>query len=140
MRTFLVLLLCLAGGAGQAQVFDRLYADSAQIVLAQPLEWLAAPKGSVATPDAFTASGNWNFQPYTADTTLPTSERQEAWARFTLPATETSQIWFLRIPRLTIVKTSLFSRDALDNWRVQSAGQSIAPAQWPLSPETHSFR
>jgi hypothetical protein len=26
-----------------------------------------------------------NFQPYTDDTILPTSDKQEAWARFALP-------------------------------------------------------
>ncbi len=139
MRAFLVLLLCMVSGAGQAQVFDRLYAGSAQLVLAQPLQWVAAAKGSVGSPDDFAAPGNWNFQPYTADTTLPTSDRQEAWARFTLPATETSQTWFIRIPRPAIVKVSLFSSDALGNWRVQSAGESIAPAQWPVRTRTPSF-
>ena len=128
------------GSAGHAQVFDRLYPDSAQIALAQPLEWVAAPKGTIATPDQFTALPDaWRFQPYTASTVLPTSDKLEAWARFTLPMTEASQTWFIRIPRISVARVSLFSRDAQGNWQVQSAGESIAPAKWALRTRVPSF-
>jgi two-component system, sensor histidine kinase LadS len=78
LRVFFGVLLCAFFGAGHAQVFDRLYPDSLSIVLAQPLEWVAVPKDSVASPDAFTtadtgAAPKPAFQPYTDDTILPTS-------------------------------------------------------------------
>lgn len=140
MRKLWVLLLCLMGSVAHAQVFDRLYAESAQIVLAQPLEWVAAPRGTVATPDQFNALPDaWRFQPYTAITVLPTSDKQEVWVRFTLPVTTNRQVWFVRITRPSIAKTSFYSRDASGSWQMQSAGQSIAPAQWALRTRFPTF-
>lgn len=137
MRGFLFFLLCAVLTPGHAQVFDRLYDDSPRPVLAQPLVWVAAPKGSVLSPDALADADN--FQPYGAETVLPTSDKQEVWAKFALPATDTPQIWFLRIPRHAIVKTTLFSRDAGGDWQGQSAGEAIAPAQWALRTRVPSF-
>ena len=126
--------------AGHAQVFDRLYADSAQITLARPLEWVAAPKGTVVTPDQFIALPDaWRFQPYTASTVLPTSDKQEVWVRFTLPITTNRQVWFVRMARASIVKASFFSQDAAGQWQPQFAGESIAPAQWALRTRSPSF-
>ena len=126
-------------GAGHAQVFDRLYADSAQLVLDQPLQWVAVPKDAVVLPDAFASGQTWNFRPYTQDIALPTSDRQDVWASFALPATEAPQMWFIRIPRQTVFKVSLFSRDARGSWQVQSAGEAIAPGEWALKTRVPSF-
>ncbi len=133
------MLMCAVLGPAHAQVFDRLYEDSPQPVLAQPLSWVAAPIGSVASPDAFADTRNWNFQPYGANTILPTSATQEAWARFALPATQIPQTWFIRIPRQTVVKVSLYARDMQGNWSYQSAGEAIAPAQWAIRTRVPSF-
>ena len=137
MRGFLFLLVCAVLAPAQAQVFDRLYEDSVQPTLAQPLLWMSVPKGSVASPDAL--PGVENFQPYRPDTTLPTSDKQEAWVRFALPATEIAQTWFIRVPRQTIAKVSFFFRDAQGNWRSESAGDSVAPAQWAVRTRVPSF-
>ena len=140
LRTLWLLLLCLMGSVGHAQVFDRLYPDSAQIALAQPLEWVATAKGTIATPDQFIAMPDaWRFQPYTASTVLPTSDRQEVWARFTLPVTVNREVWFVRMARASIVKVSFFSLNASGQWQVQSAGESIAPSQWALRTRSPSF-
>lgn len=140
LRTFWLILFCWVCQAAQAQVFSRLYPDSSQIELAQPLEWIAVAKGSVDTPDQFVATPqDSRFQPYTASTALPTSATQEAWARFTLPKTETSEIWFIRIPRIGISKVSLYSSDLQGKWTAVSSGESIAPAQWALHTRVPSF-
>ncbi len=140
MRTLWLLLLGLLSAVGHAQVFDRLYPDSAQIALAKPLEWVAAPKGTVATPDQFNALPDaWRFQPYTDDTVLPTSATQEVWVRFTLAVTPMRQVWFVRMARASIVKVSFFSLDGAGQWQVQSAGESIAPSQWALRTRSPSF-
>ena len=140
MRIWWLLLLGFVSAAGHAQVFDRLYSDSAQITLARPLEWVAAPKGTVATPDQFIALPEaWRFQPYTAITVLPTSDKQEVWVRFTLPITTNRQVWFVRMARPSIVKVSFFSQDAAGQWQPQFAGESIAPAQWALRTRSPSF-
>ena len=134
------MLLCAFWGTSlQAQTFDHLYKDSATIVLAQPLEWVAVPKGSVSSPDAFAAAGPWHFQPYSDNTILPTSDRQEVWARFALPVTASLQTWFIRLPGQPLFKLSLYSRDAQNGWRIQSAGQALAPADWPLHTRVPTF-
>lgn len=136
--TFIYLLLAL--GTAQAQVFDTLYPGSKQIRLALPLEWTEVTKGSVSTPDQFMATPEaWRFKPYTANTVLPTSAKQEVWVRFTLPVTETSEIWFIRIQRISIFKASFYARDWQGNWAVALAGESIAPAQWALRTRVPSF-
>ncbi|SFU59731.1 GGDEF domain-containing protein, diguanylate cyclase (c-di-GMP synthetase) or its enzymatically inactive variants [Polaromonas sp. YR568] len=144
LRVFFGLVLCVFFNAGHAQVFDRLYPDSLSIALAQPLEWVAVPKDSVASPDAFTtaetaAGPKHHFQPYTDDTVLPTNKQQEAWARFALPMTDKLQNWYIRLPGQAVYKVSLYARDAQGNWQVQSAGEAIAPANWALRTRVPSF-
>ena len=137
-------LLSVFFSVGYAQGFDRLYPDSPNIVLAQSLEWVAVARDSVASPDAFTTiepgvAPKPNFQPYTDETVLPTSEKQEAWARFALPVTDKLQTWYIRLPGQVIYKVSLYARDAQGNWQVQSAGEAIAPANWNLRTRVPSF-
>jgi GGDEF domain-containing protein len=138
-RGFLLMLLCLVLQPGQAQDFDRLFGDSLTITLAEPLQWVAVPKGSIASPDAFTAAGPWRMQPYTGTTALPTSASQDVWATFALPATESLQTWFIRLPVQALVTASLFSRGPQDQWLVQSAGLALAPADWSLRTRVPSF-
>ena len=139
LRSFFFMLLCAFLGAVHAQAFDHLNQDSATIVLAQPLEWVAVPKGSVNSPDAFAAAGPWRFQPYTNSTILPTSDSQEVWVRFALPVTATLQTWFIRLPSQSLFKLSLYSHASQEGWRVQSAGRALAPADWALRTRVPSF-
>jgi hypothetical protein len=80
-----------------------------------------------------------SFQPYTDDTILPTSDKQEVWASFALPVTENLQTWYIRLPGQAFFKVSLYARDAQGNWQVQSAGEAIAPAYWALRTRVPSF-
>jgi hypothetical protein len=139
LRIFFLVLLGLVLRAGHTQDFGRLYSDSVTITLAEPLRWVAVSKGTVASPEAFTAAGPWGLQPYTDNTVLPTSEGQDVWASFSLPATETLQTWFIRLPGQKIVKASLFSRGPRGDWLVQAAGEAIAPADWSLRTRVPSF-
>ncbi len=140
LRIWCLLLLWFASAAGHAQVFDRLYRDSPQVPLSQPLEWVAVPKGALVNPDQFgVLPDSWRFQPYSDSTVLPTSDSQEVWARFTVAVTPNRQVWFVRMAPATIVKVSFYSRDASGSWQVQSSGQSIAPAQWALRTRFPSF-
>ncbi|SDN56253.1 GGDEF domain-containing protein, diguanylate cyclase (c-di-GMP synthetase) or its enzymatically inactive variants [Polaromonas sp. JS666] len=143
-RRFFFMLLCAFCGAGHAQVFDRLYESSAQITLAQPLQWIAVPRDSIASPDAFAtgefaATAKRAFQPYTDDTVLPTSDTQEVWASFALPTTETLQTWYIRLAGQAVYKVSLYSRDTQGGWQVHAAGEAIAPAYWALRTRVPSF-
>lgn len=154
LRSFLFMLLCAFWGSVPAQTFDHLYQDSATLVLAQPLEWAAVAKESVSSPDAFSGfassassasfssfavPGSGRFQPYLSNTILPTSDQQEVWARFALPATSTLQTWFIRLPGQPLFKLSLYSRDAQGGWRIQSAGRALAPADWALRTRVPTF-
>jgi GGDEF domain-containing protein len=139
LRIFFLLLLCLGLRAGHTQDFGRLFGDSVTIALAEPLQWVAVPKGSIVSPDAFLAAGPWPLQPYTESTVLPTSGTQDVWATFSLPATESLQTWFIRLPGQALVKASLFSRGPQGDWRVQAAGEAIAPADWSLRTRVPSF-
>jgi hypothetical protein len=100
-------------------------------------------QGFRRSPDAFTtaefAAPKHNFQPYTDDTILPTSEKQEVWARFALPVTDRLQNWYIRLPGQVLYKVSLYARDAQGNWQAQSAGEAIAPANWALRTRVPSF-
>ena len=139
LRIFFLVLLGLVLRAGHTQDFGRLYGDSVTITLAEPLQWVAVPKGTADSPEAFTAAGPWGLQPYTGSTVLPTSGKQDVWATFSLPATQTLQTWFIRLPGQALVKASLFSRGPQGDWRVQSAGEAIAPADWSLRTRVPSF-
>jgi GGDEF domain-containing protein len=144
LRGFFLMLLYALCGASHAQAFDRLYESSAQLTLAQPLQWVAVPRGSIASPEAF-ATGDFAaaekqaFQPYTDGTILPTSDTQEVWASFALPRTESPQTWYIRLPGHAIYTVSLYSRDAQGRWQVQAAGEAIAPAYWTLRTRVPSF-
>jgi len=138
-RGFFGVLLCLVLQPGQAQDFGRLYDDSVTITLSEPLQWVAVPKGSIASPDAFTAAGPWRMSAYTGTTALPTSASQDVWATFSLPATESLQTWFIRLPGQPLIRASLFSRGPQGDWLVQSAGIALAPADWSLRTRVPSF-
>lgn len=139
LRIFFLVLLGLVLRAGHTQDFGRLYGDSVTIGLAEPLHWVAVPKGTVASPEAFTAAGPWPLQPYTASTVLPTSDKQDVWATFSLPATASLQTWFIRLPGQALTKASLFYRGPQGDWLEQSAGEVIAPADWSLRTRVPSF-
>ena len=137
--TFLFALLAL--GPAKAQVFERLYGNSLQPSLSQPLSWVSAPSTAAPSlPEAFALNPElWAFAPYTAKTALPTSKGQDVWVRFTLAATPLPQSWIIRIPRLTIRKVSLYSLDASGFEPVQSAGASLAHNSWNRRTRTPSF-
>jgi GGDEF domain-containing protein len=137
LRSFLFFLLCATFITAHAQVFDRLHESSPQPLLAKPVVWVAVPRGSVSSPDEL--ADVYNFQPYRVNTILPTSDNEEVWVKFALSATDVPQVWFMRIPRHTIIKATLFSRDASGNWQGKSAGEAIAPAQWALRTRVPSF-
>ena len=140
-----LLMLACWGQQAQAQAFDRLYDNSLQPVLAEPLQWVSVPKASNvnelnASPAVFVnAPSAWAFADVKPDLQLPTSPTQNVWMRFTLAPTETVDVWYLRLPKVTLNKISLFTRDAQGAWQVQSAGQHFAPAAWPLRARVPTF-
>lgn len=135
------LFFLLSTGTAQPQEFDRLYNQSIQPRLSQPLLWVSAPSvAAPSLPEAFATNPDaWAFAPYTASTALPTGVGRDVWVKFTLAAAPTAQSWVIRIPRLTIEKVSLHTLNANDFELVQSAGALIAHSAWNRSTRTPSF-
>ncbi len=123
-----------------AQALATLSDDSATLVLAAPLQWLAAPKGAVPNPDTFQAADKaQGFAAYTPGTLLPTSKQNEVWLRFALPATPVAQPWYLRIPHLSVERVTLYFQEDASTWKSQTAGEKIAMAQWPVPANRPTF-
>jgi hypothetical protein len=127
LKLLFLWLLCV--GVCSAQDFDRLYPNSIQPALSQPLQWVGVANSAASTlPEAFINNpGSWSFEPYAPSTVLPTSEGNNVWARFTLAAAETQQSWIVRVPKTNIEKVTVFSLGPNGLWTAQSAGMSIAP-------------
>ena len=142
MRALALFFLCFFSvGLSTAQEFDRLNPNSVQPVLAQPLRWVSAPTDVAATlPAAFVTNAQaWQFAPYAPSTKLPTAAGQDAWATFTVAASNSPQSWVVRLPRITIHKVSLYSPSPNGTWLIQSAGATLAPAAWSRTTRTPSF-
>lgn len=140
-----LLLLTCWGQQAQAQAFDRLYADSPQPVLTAPLQWVAVPKpenpsAARASPAVFVnAPSAWAFADVKRGLELPTSATQDVWMRFTVAPTTAVDVWYLRMPRTSLSKISLYSQDPQGTWQVLSAGSYKAPAEWPLRSRMPTF-
>ena len=140
-----LLVLTCWGQLAQAQAFDRLYETSPQPVLAAPLQWVGVPKAEnvsefKALPAVFVnAPSAWAFADVKPNLQLPTSPTQDVWMRFTLSPTDEVKVWYLRMPKVTLNNISLFTRDAQGAWQIQTAGQHIAPATWPLRARVPTF-
>ncbi len=151
MKAIFLALLLVASLWSQfagAQTFDGLYADSPQPTLEAPLQWVAVPKPSKTPgtseqklwPAVFlSAAQAWAFQDVTTSTQLPTSPTQDVWMRFTLAPTATVGTWYLRIPRVNSTRVTLFAVDGQGAWTSVTAGNLVAPAQWPLRTRTPTF-
>jgi hypothetical protein len=138
------LLLCLlhwcAPHFATAQELARLSDASPALALASPLQWLAVPKGTVQSPDAFQAAEqSQGFAAYTPSTQLPASKHSDVWLRFDLPATSTPEQWYLRIPHLSLERAVLYAQDPANSWKTQSAGEKVAMAQWPVPSNRATF-
>ena len=142
MKLALSLLLLLAAWVlpqANAQEFDRLYPNSPQAALSQPLQWLKADTSAApGLPDAFVASPQV-WAPYTYSTVLPTGVGRDVWVKFSLAATPAPQTWVIRVPRVSVQRVSLYSLDAGGKWQIESAGMSLAPAAWSRKTRTPSF-
>jgi two-component system, sensor histidine kinase LadS len=141
VRYLLLCLLCwCAPHFVAAQEFDRLSDDSPRLTLAAPLQWQAVPKGAMLSPDAFQAAGTaQGFAVYTPSVRLPTSKQNDVWLRFALPATSAPEQWYLRIPRLSLERATLYSQDTSNLWTQVSAGGLVAMNHWPVPARRPTF-
>ena len=126
----------LAAGQQLGQLFD----DSRVLQLAEPLQYQMLPRGTVLNPDELSSpSLAGKFTLLTEQQVIPTDSRNEAWLRFSMPATSSPQIWFMRIPRMNIERVTLFYLDNKQRWMQQVAGEEVPMSQWPLFTRNPSF-
>ncbi len=137
---FFLLYLCITLSAS-AQDFARLFDSSKTLQLATPLQWQALPRGAIKTPDAFAETAkSKGFKVLETDAALPTGPDEEVWLRFTLPATNAPEIWYLRIPRLGVERIVLYQQDRKGVWQTQTAGDTVAVSSWPERTRNPSFQ
>ncbi len=141
IRNLLLCLLCwCTPHFAAAQALALLSDDSPSIALATPLQWLAVPKGSVQNPDTFQAADKpQGFAAYTPSTLLPTAKQSDVWLRFGLPATSTPELWYLRIPHLSLERVVFYFQDPGNSWKTLSAGEKVPMAHWPVPSNRATF-
>ena len=140
LRTFLAIFYLLAPILASGQQLDRLFDDSRAVQLADPVQYQMLPRGKVLNPaDLASPSYASKFAPLTEQLVIPTNDGNEAWLRFSMPATSSPQIWYMRIPRMNIERVTLFYLDDKQRWMQQVAGEEVPMNQWPLFTRNPSF-
>ncbi len=141
-RICVFFLFCLSlSFSASAQDFARLFEDSKTLKLTEPLQWQALPKGSIKNPSEFAeAAKSHGFKALASAAALPTEPDNEVWLRFTLPATSSPEIWYLRIPRLSVERVVLYRQDDKGVWLAQTAGDTVPLSSWPERTRNPSFQ
>ncbi len=137
-------MLCAGLGVppvATAQELGKLFDDSTTLRLAAPLQWQALPKGAVRNPSEFAYHPRGEaFIDLAPDAVLPTAPERDVWLRFTLPATEMPQAWYLRIPRMQLEQATLYFQNQQGGWMTFTAGENIAVSRWPVPTRQPSFQ
>lgn len=66
----------------------------------------------------------------------PITTGMTLWFRFTIPPAPDAERWYLEIPYPSVNRVTLFTPDSLGKWIPQSAGDTLAVADWPV-PHRH---
>jgi GGDEF domain-containing protein len=96
--------------------------------------WLDA--GGQATVDEVAAARGLRWRASGPNEVQRIAPGQALWMRFQVPATETSEHWYLEIPDPGLDQVTLYAPDAAGRWSARQAGDHIAVARWPL-PHRH---
>jgi two-component system, sensor histidine kinase LadS len=140
LRTFLALFCLLAPLLAAGQQLGQLFEDSRILQLSDAVQFQMLPRGNVLNPDDLASPSNsGKFATLTDKQAIPTNDGNEAWLRFSLPVTSSSQIWYMRIPRMNIERVTLFYLDDKQRWMQQVAGEEVPMNQWPLLTRNPSF-
>jgi two-component system, sensor histidine kinase LadS len=122
--------------AAPAQLqLPSLFEGDQQLKLDVPMGVLTLPRGLVMDPNPLQQSPlAEKFTPWTQGMLLPTTLQQDVWLRLQLPMQAQPQSWLLRIPRLTLLKATLFQNTpaAPIVWQQQSAGLDVPSSSWPI--------
>ena len=130
----------LALGAGLAPAAPQLLtleAREGQASLGAAGEsWLDA--GGQAIVDNVATDPSIAWQPTREGAIHPLRTGQALWFRFVLAEQDDSQRWFLEVPYAGANLVTLYAADRLGQWAPQSAGDTMAVAQWPV-PHRHAL-
>lgn len=66
----------------------------------------------------------------------PLTTGKVLWIRFTIPPAPDAERWYLEIPYPSVNRVTLFTPDSIGQWLPQSAGDTLAVADWPV-PHRH---
>ncbi|MBC7603043.1 MAG: diguanylate cyclase, partial [Ramlibacter sp.] len=66
----------------------------------------------------------------------PLTTGKALWFRFTIPPAPDTERWYLEIPYSAVNRVTLYTPDSVGKWLPQSAGDTIAVADWPV-PHRH---
>jgi two-component system, sensor histidine kinase LadS len=72
------------------------------------------------------------WAPTQQGTIYPLTGGQVLWVRFTIPPAPDAERWYLEIPYPSLDKATLYSLDGAGQWVAQTAGDSVAVADWPV--------
>lgn len=132
-----VLLLVLAALATPGWARTVLELDSAR----QPVQlgdwgdaWTDATGESIVDNVATDARIDW--QPTRQGAIYPLTTGKALWIRFTIPPAPDAERWYLEVPYPSVNRVTLYTPDSTGQWTSQSAGDTIAVAEWPV-PHRH---
>ncbi|MDP3760162.1 MAG: 7TM diverse intracellular signaling domain-containing protein [Ramlibacter sp.] len=66
----------------------------------------------------------------------PVTTGKSLWIRFTIPPAPDAERWYLEIPYPSVNRATLYTPDSVGQWLPQSAGDTLAVADWPV-PHRH---
>ncbi|HSV34882.1 MAG TPA: 7TM diverse intracellular signaling domain-containing protein [Ramlibacter sp.] len=92
--------------------------------------------GGQATPDQVATDPSIAWAPTGGGAIYPLSTRNALWLRFTIPPAPDAERWYLEIPYTGVNHVTLYTQDSIGQWMAQSAGDTLAVADWPV-PHRH---
>jgi hypothetical protein len=66
----------------------------------------------------------------------PLNTSKALWIRFTVPPAPDAERWYLEVPYAAVNRVTLYTPDSIGQWQGQSAGDTVAVADWPV-PHRH---
>jgi two-component system, sensor histidine kinase LadS len=115
--------------------WPSLFADSTQLIQTEPAKLAVVPAGRYNNPAQFLSNPELEWKNFSNEG-LPTSSTQDVWLRFELAASNSQNLWMMRLPKQTLESMTLFGNadqaKGSNNWTAQSVGLRYPRSQWPL--------
>jgi len=89
-----------------------------------------------ASPEKVATDPAIEWAPTQQGRIYPLDTGKALWIRFTIPPAPDAERWYLDIPYAAVNRVTLYTPDSLGAWAPQSAGDTLAVADWPV-PHRH---